>query len=631
LRVATADAASDAEPAPELLTIRRAAMLALGVLTLLGVRRRRALRQAAPRTAVAVPSESQTELERTLRAMPGGERVARVDIAVRAVALPLIEHDQRLLVVACTATGELEVYASGPVSLPAPWRLSPAGAGERWTLAGDIPIEQLAESSRQVASPSPTLIQLGVDDAGREIYLDLEAFEAIEIGGPPNAADAIVAAIAATLSGSALAEPVPLVSVAVATDAFLGHRLHQSAPDPAAALSIAVSVIGTTAAMAASPYELRARAMAGEAWEPCAVLVGSSAGEVRPPVNRRGLALVSASPIIGASSRLAPEGPDWVLRPLDIRLQPIGLVPDDIAALAELVQACDPPAAELVDGDHTIYADDEWSFTETVSDASAGSASSSDGSIEWALLVRLYGPVTIENGDGRHADFERSKTRELVVWMATHRQRSTRSNARAALWEHDVRDATFANVVSEARRSLARCVAPPEGEEWLERTLNDALPLHPAIRTDAEVLRAALDAARLQPPSLAIATLEPAVELITGLPFEGTSYLWPDAEGLTSNLVVLAVSAAAELAAHHLSVADVAGVFAATGRGLQVLPGHEELIALRMRAHARAGDLAGVRDEWERYERTINADPWSDGEPSPKLVELRHQLLNPSR
>ena len=59
------------------------------------------------------------------------------------------------------------------------------------------------------------------------------------------------------------------------------------------------------------------------------------------------------------------------------------------------------------------------------------------------------------------------------------------------------------------------------------------------------------------------------------------------------------------------------GVFWATGRGLLVLPGHEELIGLRMRAYAQRGDLAGVRNEWEVYERAIHADPWSSGEPSP--------------
>ena len=124
--------------------------------------------------------------------------------------------------------------------------------------------------------------------------------------------------------------------------------------------------------------------------------------------------------------------------------------------------------------------------------------------------------------------------------------------------------------------------------------------------------------------------LRPAVEMIRGMPFEGTSYLWPDAEGITSNLVLLATSAAAELARHHLTLGQIDGVFWATGQGLRVLPGHEDLIALRMRAHASNGDLAGVRHEWQCYERVIAADPWSDGEPAPKLVELRHQLLSPN-
>jgi hypothetical protein len=175
---------------------------------------------------------------------------------------------------------------------------------------------------------------------------------------------------------------------------------------------------------------------------------------------------------------------------------------------------------------------------------------------------------------------------------------------------------------------MARLVEPPADEEWLGRTLTEVLPLHAGVVADADLIRRRLDAARLQPPELAIETLRPAVELVRGAPFAGTGYLWPDAEGITSNLVLLATSAATELAGHYLSMADIDGVFWATDRGLRVLPGHEELIALRMRAHAGAGDLAGVRQEWECYERVLNADPWSDGEPAPKLVLLRRELLS---
>ena len=125
----------------------------------------------------------------------------------------------------------------------------------------------------------------------------------------------------------------------------------------------------------------------------------------------------------------------------------------------------------------------------------------------------------------------------------------------------------------------------------------------------------------------AIAVLRPGLELVTGAPFAGTGYLWPDAEGITSSLTLLVVNSATELANRYLQLGDADGVFWATGQGLKVLAGHEELIALRMRAHHRAGDLAGVRHEWETYERALDADPWSSAHPSPKLVDLRRELL----
>ena len=59
-----------------------------------------------------------------------------------------------------------------------------------------------------------------------------------------------------------------------------------------------------------------------------------------------------------------------------------------------------------------------------------------------------------------------------------------------------MRDATFANVVSEARRGLARLVAPDEGEEWVARTLTEQLPLHTAVVTDADLVNERLAHAR---------------------------------------------------------------------------------------------------------------------------------------
>jgi hypothetical protein len=351
-----------------------------------------------------------------------------------------------------------------------------------------------------------------------------------------------------------------------------------------------------------------------------------------------------------------------VLRPLGLHLTPVGLSPDAVAALAELTAVPEPidrpepvehaeceasSATSASDVDRTMapheFDSDEPSSTisdegavagevpvvETTSDDVEASLRvvDVDQPAPHALVVRLYGPVSVESADGRPVEFERSKTRELVAWLATHRSRATRSKARAALWELDVRDATFANVVSEARRSLARCVEPPEGEEWVGRTMSDALPLHSEVVSDLDLVERALSNARLQPPGLAIETLRSALPWITGMPFEGTSYLWPDAEGISSELVLRAITLTNALADHCLSIGDIDGVFEATSRGLQVLPAHEDMIAVRMRAYAQVGDRAGVRHEWESYERAIVGDPWSDGEPSERMLDLRRELM----
>jgi hypothetical protein len=241
----------------------------------------------------------------------------------------------------------------------------------------------------------------------------------------------------------------------------------------------------------------------------------------------------------------------------------------------------------------------------------------------------LLGPVSVQDRAGRPAQFEKAKAMELLVWLTQHRERPTRRAARSALWDLAVRDSTFTNVVSDCRRTLARLVQPPHGEEWIGRTTTDELPLHPRVVTDAELLAARVAAAKGLPPDEAIALLRPGVELLHGLPFAGagSGYLWVDGEGHTSALVLLATAAAEALAEHHLAVGDIDGVFWATGQGLRVLAGHEQLIGLRMRAHAMRGDLAGVRLEWEQYERSLLADAWSDDEPSPKLAALRRELL----
>ncbi len=296
-----------------------------------------------------------------------------------------------------------------------------------------MPLEALAGEARKVGAPCPTLVHIGVDDDGRDVHVDLEAIGALEVAGPDSKADAIVAAISATLAGSVLAEVTTLVSVGVSADVFLGHRLHVTANDAEQAFDIASAAVGSMQAMPASTFELRARHTSGETWEPAVVLFGSAVGQVVAPTERAGLAIVSASPIVGPSSRLAPDEDAWMLRPAGLRMRPIGLVPDDITALSELVEVaplvvvptrtsrlCPDPGPD--DGDRTVYTNDEDVDAPTP-DASAASEVPEPPAIEWDLAVRLIGPVEVADRHGNHGRV-RAIEDDRIDRLARHTSRS---------------------------------------------------------------------------------------------------------------------------------------------------------------------------------------------------------------
>ncbi len=623
------DRPTDAPGAPSPLRMEHAALLGAGILALVGVRRRRRLRSAMPRHRVPDPRPEAVATERRLRSVDAGERALRVDVACRAAAWSLVGTGSRIGWIEVTPDGAVGVRLSASADLPAPW----TGSGHEWWLPADVPIELLSEDARQVGMPCVALVQLGVTPAGADVMIDVEACATLAVEARPDQADEVITALAAGLASSMYAEVAHLVVVGLEASALLDHRNAHVADSTGAALELARSIVGARADDGRTSFELRSLQTGGEMWEPAVVLVAHGHLLVDTDLgSATGICFVVPSApdeLADAPTRLVSSPDTWTFAGFgsSIELTPVGVSSDDLAAVAGLF-ADASGALQSIELDAVQWGDDAIGAVRGSDPESSTEQVEAFVAMRHRIVVGLLGGVEIAAADGTRAAFERSKTVELIAWLATHRERATRTGARTALWELDVRDATFANVVSEARRGLARLVGPPVGEEWIARTLTEQLPLHGDVVTDADLVERRLAHARVQTPAQAIETLRPAVTMIRDMPFAGTSYLWPDAEGITSNLVLLAITAAAEFAGHALSLGDTDGVFWATGRGLQVLGGHEELIGLRMRAHAHAGDLAGVRNEWESYERILVADAWSDGEPAPKLLALRRELLS---
>ena len=319
-------------------------------------------------------------------------------------------------------------------------------------------------------------------------------------------------------------------------------------------------------------------------------------------------ALVCSSATSFATTVLQATTSSWRLLANNLVITPYGLLINEATAITEL----------LIDVDRALLPESA-SVTSHLQRSHGRDQS-------WNVMVRTLGPVDVQLVDGTIIDFEKSKTKELLAWLTSHRARPTRSAARTALWEVNVADATFTNVVSDARRALNQTHLISNSEEWLPRTFNDQLPFHVSIISDGEILESCIARAQELAPSQAIDELHRGLELVRDLPFSGTGYLWPDAEGITSQLVLNIITASAMAGELDLQRGEIEGVFWATAKGLRVLGAHEELIALRMRAHALRGDLAGVRGEWHSYERAVKSDSWANSQPSQKLVDLYSKI-----
>jgi two-component SAPR family response regulator len=301
-------------------------------------------------------------------------------------------------------------------------------------------------------------------------------------------------------------------------------------------------------------------------------------------------------------NRIELRANGWVLLPSEERLSVFGLTEFETTAVQDLFAESSKPVEEDKRQLESVSAD-------------------------WNVCVRLLGPVDAETRRGVPISFEKSKSLELLAWLTTHRERPTRIAARTALWEISVQDATFNNVVSGLRRGLASGSVGVEQIEFLPKTFTDHLLIHGSVITDVDVLNDAVSLVKSRGDRESWFALQDALDRVRDLPFTGTDYLWPDSEGITSNFILSVITGSVMAAEHALQQGDIEGVFWATGQGLKVLHGHEELVSLRMRAYSDVGDRAGVNAEWSSYERSLLHDSWSGGVPSARMVDLKRELI----
>lgn len=575
-----------------------AALVTGGLVVAVERARRRRLRSIVGMASMA--SATTSDLEAKVRELAPVERLVRLDLAVR-LASTRLHHDDGGRRARGIEGAILDPDGTVHLMLSSPSPTQPPFVGEgdtRWRLPSDCRLPDLAEAARETTDVPRALTHLGVAEGG-DVFIDVHALRTLSVEG--DDALSIVRAMAAGLAVSPFASRLSLITVAL--DVPMSSAKGVCEVTALADLDAAIDLVAVQSM-------------------PTVLMVGADATTRVADLSALPLdgdvALVGVGPIAHANCRLRHTGGWWLLEPWGLVVRPVRLSADDVSDIQRLLGGIDD---EMV----TVTAS---SPAATVPSAVVAPPTPAPPFAEmaWTFVVRVLGPVAVEDRGGRVVVAEKSRSVELIAWLALHRERPSRSGARTAMWDLDVQDATFANVVSEARRALARAV--PSQEEWLGRTLGDTLPLHPSIVSDADLLEARLVHARSQSLPDAVQTLRAGLAWVRGMPCADSGYRWPDADGTTSRLVILVTAAAVDMATRCLVVDDLEGLFWATGRGLMALPGHEELVGLRMRGHARRGDLAGVRHEWGTYVRSLRADSFADDDPSPKLVALREGLLS---
>ena len=273
-----------------------ATLLAAGLLTALGRRRREQLWQRAFGRRVAAPQAAAALAEAAIRLAAGEESAGLLDAGLRQLGSALASQDRALpQVYAARLTGEYLEVSIATADQDPPWPWTAVNAGREWQLPlsaaagfepaglgpagletaglepGGLAAAGLDPGTWTAGAPFPGLVSIGTDDLGR-VLIDLEAAQGlIAVNGPPPLVRAALAAMAMELATNRWSDQMQITLVGFGTELAL------IAPDRVLAVSSLAEVLPSLEARAAEADA--AATAAGTEW----VLTGRMRGPHQGP------------------------------------------------------------------------------------------------------------------------------------------------------------------------------------------------------------------------------------------------------------------------------------------------------------------------------------------------------------
>ena len=375
---------------------------------------------------------------------------------------------------------------------------------------------------------------------------------------------------------SLVLEPGEVVSIEAPTDEGLGilrHLINTVALAPWLRTPTVVVVgfkheelvVDSRVVSAESPSLARHHALHARETDPSSsvIVITKSYSQEFEDLPRHGVMVVSAEwPTPQNVTRVIRESTHWRISGTDEVFLPYGISLSE----AKSIRAATVAMTALKQNPESMRASQRLSLT----------ASGSTLVPRGAVLIRVLGPVQVASEHGE-ISFRKAKSLELLCWLAFHRDCPTVSGARTALWEIDVKDATFHNVLSELRHGLSIAGFP----QGAGRKTKHRLFLDEHICTDADYLRECLLAAESRSNDASIRRLSEVLLTVRGLPFSSAGYAWADAEGITSTLVWRITRAVELVASVALAEGNRTALLEAISAGLRMSPGDEDFLALQ--------------------------------------------------
>ena len=189
------------------------ALMASGVIGLIGSRRLLQRRQRHRGVSLVMPEGAAATVEQQLRAVGDPLAIAEVDLALRSLALHCRDAGTSLpeIRIARLTGTTFELYLSEPAQLPEPW--VGIAAGTLWSYQADTS-DNIDHTLRQeIPAPYPALVTVGQDLEDAHILVDLETVCSISVTGPQDEAEEVLAAMAIELATSCWADDLTVTLV----------------------------------------------------------------------------------------------------------------------------------------------------------------------------------------------------------------------------------------------------------------------------------------------------------------------------------------------------------------------------------------------------------------------------------